>query len=104
MSRAKVKRKKRPTIQRDQAPEISSRPLLTPARLTTVLILLFLVGVVLRLQHLEDVTFRTADEHVYTRNAKRILEKGFSEFPVMVQEYNRDPELPKYPSPVRSGL
>jgi hypothetical protein len=67
------------------------------------LALLFVLGVWLRLQHMDDILQRTTDENVYTYQANRILNGGLGQFPVMVREYNQDPRLWLYPSPLRAG-
>jgi hypothetical protein len=79
-------------------------PATSQAKITLgLLFLIFIIGVVARFEHLDDVTARTPDERVYVTNASRIAEKGFSELPAMVREYNRDPILQKYPPPMRIG-
>jgi len=85
------------------AAEVQLQPLLTGSRTAVILLLLFLLGVVLRWQHWNDVTSRTPDEKTYTFHARRILSGGLSQFPIMVREYNADRQLALLPSPVRAG-
>lgn len=103
MSRSKeIKRPRSP--EKRQLASASAQTFFTPTRVTISLAALFLIGALLRLHHLGGTISRTPDEQIYTRNARRIVERGFGEFPAMVREYNQDPVLPRYPSPVRAGL
>ena len=84
--------------------EIPPRPVLESKRTTVaILVVLFAIGVLVRLQHLGDVTSLTPDEHVYTYYAQRILTKGLGEFPLLIQEYNGDQRYWIYPPPMRAG-
>jgi hypothetical protein len=103
MNQIKAKKDRRRAVQTKVTLEATPRPRLTPKGTVWALLLLFAVGTVLRLQHVDDVVSHTPDERTYTRNAHRILEKGIREFPAMVHEYNLDPDLPRYPSPLRVG-
>ena len=79
-----------------------SFPLTGPA-VAAILFLLFAVGALFRLQHVDDARLRTPDERVYTSFAGRIAGRGLAELPVLVAEYNRDPGSWKYPPPMRAG-
>ena len=104
MSRTKTRKTAKPAPRQPQAPaEVPSQSLLTLHKTEVLLLLLFLLGVVVRWSHLNDTTFRTPDEKTYTYHAARVLKGGLSQFPLMVQEYNADPRLALYPSPVRVG-
>ncbi len=112
MSRAKTKRDSRPAAAQAKVkpepkpkpkPETPTQPLLTPRRTAIALAVLFAVGVVVRLEHLNDVPVRTPDEKTYAAQAKRVLNFGWREFPVMVKEYNQDQRMALYPSPIRAG-
>ena len=105
MSRVKTRKPVKPVPRRVEpqpTAEVASQPLLTRNRLVVALTVLCLLGAVLRLTHLSGVA-RGPDEKTYTYHAQRVLRGGLGQFPVMVREYNAEPRLALYPSPVRAG-
>jgi 4-amino-4-deoxy-L-arabinose transferase-like glycosyltransferase len=65
-----------------------------------IVILLVTVGVALRVENLNGITFRSPDEHNYTSEAGALLEQGVAVFPLLVDAHSKNPDLP---SPTRAG-
>ena len=76
---------------------------LSPQQLLLMVLLLFLAGL-LRVGNLDNVTSRTPDERVYTRQANIWLQSGQAGFRALVEEYEHDPEVRYYPTPTRAGM
>src|SRR5687768_13251442 len=72
-------------------------------RLGTIAVLV-LAAVVARVTSLDDVTSRTPDERVYTRQAHVWLHSGRAGILSLVDEYRRDPLVRHYPTPTRAGM
>ena len=64
---------------------------------------IFLLGVGLRVGNLGNVTSRSPDERVCTRQARAILEEGGRGLLRLIDEYGRDPSSGLYPPPTRAG-
>jgi len=59
------------------------------------------VGIVLRCNHLMDVTSRSPDERTYTFFAQQIATDGFGAIPKLFKVYVSRKELWDFPPPVR---
>lgn len=75
------------------------------ARLATVLALLGILAaaILLRSQHMTDVTTRSPDERTYTAYAARLADEGFGVYRELMATYDRNPDQWIYPSPTRFG-
>jgi 4-amino-4-deoxy-L-arabinose transferase-like glycosyltransferase len=69
-----------------------------------LLALLLCLAAVLRVANLDNVTLRTPDERVYTRQANAWLQSGQPGIRALVEEYQRDPDARLYPPPTRVGM
>jgi len=63
----------------------------------------FAIGVMLRINNLNNVSTRSPDEKIYTFQAKAIAQNGIGAIKSLVQEYNSNKELWFYPTPIRVG-
>ncbi|HYR84306.1 MAG TPA: hypothetical protein VE422_09540 [Terriglobia bacterium] len=61
------------------------------------------LGVLLRSEHMTDVTSRSPDERIYTYYANRFIDEGLPGYRQLFADYNRDPALWVYPAPTRCG-
>lgn len=63
----------------------------------------FVIGTVLRINNLGNVTVRSPDERIYTFQAKIIAQQGTEGIKILIKEYNSNKELWIYPPPTRLG-
>ena len=64
---------------------------------------LFCLGTGLRLANLHNVTGRTPDETVYTKQTNVLFQSGNAGLRVLVAEYQNDPTMRLFPPPTRTG-
>lgn len=85
------------------ASDVADAPLLQTRLGCTTTAVLLCLGIGLRLANLENVTRRTPDEIVYTRQANLVLQQGTEGVRSLVAQYQRDPSVRLYPPPTRAG-
>jgi hypothetical protein len=66
-------------------------------------VLIFIVGVALRIYNLNNVSGRSPDEQIYTQQAKTIADLGKDGIKLLMQAHNSQKELWIYPPPTRIG-
>jgi len=68
-----------------------------------ILILLFSLGVTLRINNQAGISMRSPDEGIYTNQAKTIAQHGSDGMKYLIRTYNANKELWIYPPPTRIG-
>jgi hypothetical protein len=63
----------------------------------------FEIGITLRINNLDNIAGRSADEKIYTQEAKAIVLHGWKGIKLLIQKYNLNKELWIYPPPIRVG-
>ena len=80
------------------------RALLAPKLATALaLVAILLASILLRSQHMTDVTTRSPDERTYTANAARLADEGIGVYRELFANYDASPNQWIYPSPTRFG-
>ena len=68
-----------------------------------ILILLFSLGITLRINNLAGISMRSPDEGIYTNQARAIAQHGSEGMKYLIRTYNANKEFWIYPPPTRIG-
>jgi len=71
--------------------------------LTISFLIIFSLGIFLRIYNLNNVASRSPDENVYTYQAGMIAQNGLGITKLLVKNYNSNPKMWVYPPPTRIG-